>query len=421
MREGRNNGRRLTRRRMGRRGRRSLDSSIHPFRSSCSSCPSWFRGRSAFTLIELIVAVGLMALLMSMIATIFFQATQAFRNARASVEIHQNARAAYDIMLRDLAAATLVNYNPHYLGYFAIGWRPDVEAGEPVATITFTTLADQSGAKAPSAVARPLVALVRYTLEWNGGQATLVGDDPDTGAVEETYNRRTYNLVKRVRFPLLAGTYCDVNQFNERLKDSDPTGGYENPDEDLEITSDILAFNVVSMNVRILYRGHYVSVLDHGRATGGDNDTLLDASTYLGESKGWPALANERIRILGGNNAPDSGTITDNSIDVSPNWAYGAPTARTTYRIENITGAAPPAVPYPSYATPTWIESGPVDKANALFPMVVIEDVSDPNVPVTPMDIRMPYLVEITLRMTDRKSLREYTFTQRFHIPASEN
>ena len=36
------------------------------------------RSRAAFTLIELMVAIGLMALMMSMIATIFYQATQSF-------------------------------------------------------------------------------------------------------------------------------------------------------------------------------------------------------------------------------------------------------------------------------------------------------------------------------------------------------
>ena len=63
----------------------------------------------------------------------------------------------------------------------------------PVAdTLTFTTLAPQPGARyaAPEAVEQ--LALVRYALEWDGGNATVPGSSAP---------RPTYNLVKRVRFP----------------------------------------------------------------------------------------------------------------------------------------------------------------------------------------------------------------------------
>ncbi len=93
-----------------------------------SSCPWWLRSSSGFTLIELLVALGLMAILMTMIATIFSQATQAFHMARASVEIHQNARATFNAMLRDLAAAEFTDYAAGR-GHFAI--EVDYDLTEP--------------------------------------------------------------------------------------------------------------------------------------------------------------------------------------------------------------------------------------------------------------------------------------------------
>ena len=104
--------------------------------------------RSAFTLIELMVAVGLMAILLTMIATIFFQATQSFRFARASIEIHESARAALNALVNDLTAAEFCSYDTNVQGYFALSQGPT----DP-ATGSYT-----AGANCPA----PVSAITRF-------------------------------------------------------------------------------------------------------------------------------------------------------------------------------------------------------------------------------------------------------------------
>ncbi|MGO8705589.1 MAG: type II secretion system protein J [Candidatus Brocadiia bacterium] len=70
------------------------------------------------------VAVGLMAILLTMIAFIFYGATQAFRAARASIEIHESARSALNSLVSDLAAAEFTAYDNGVQGYFALSQGP---------------------------------------------------------------------------------------------------------------------------------------------------------------------------------------------------------------------------------------------------------------------------------------------------------
>ena len=67
--------------------------------------------RSAFTLIELIVAIALASILILVTAMIFKQASNAFSQSDARSEVYQNVRAAFDIIKRDISGATLnTNY-----------------------------------------------------------------------------------------------------------------------------------------------------------------------------------------------------------------------------------------------------------------------------------------------------------------------
>ncbi len=63
---------------------------------------------SAFTLIELIVAIGLMTLLMSTVAVIFIRSSEFFRNNAGETQIAANQRAALDLLARDLAGCVPV-------------------------------------------------------------------------------------------------------------------------------------------------------------------------------------------------------------------------------------------------------------------------------------------------------------------------
>ena len=381
--------------------------------------------QSGFTLIELMVALGLMALLMSMIATIFFQASQSFRMARASVEIHQNARAAFGMMLRDFAAATLCEYEDKQ-GYFALSWQPDLALSNPdaqfVETVTFTTLTDQAGARTS-----PQLALVRYTLERDGGEATM----PDG-----TTKRSTYNLVKKVRFPRLPYYFCDMDEFNINASGTEFSASGGSIDEVQIVTdpnyaftpgetvySDVLALSVLSMHVRIFYEGHLINVVDAGRCTTGSAaGTLVDAN------KNWPTGAGTDMdpftaRLVGGDGTPHEAegiSAGNTSTQITVPGLPGGTANQTTYRIEDGTAF---------YNTPRWTEipdrqtedvpgaaAGTTYAVARMCPMLVIENVAD----ISSMEVRMPYLVEVTLEMTDQRSRRFHTFTQRFHIPASE-
>jgi prepilin-type N-terminal cleavage/methylation domain-containing protein len=72
---------------------------------------STINSRSAFTLVELIVAISLAAMIMVITAIIFKQASSAFSQSDARSEVYQNVRTAFDIIKRDISGATLnTNY-----------------------------------------------------------------------------------------------------------------------------------------------------------------------------------------------------------------------------------------------------------------------------------------------------------------------
>ncbi|HNZ85475.1 MAG: prepilin-type N-terminal cleavage/methylation domain-containing protein [Planctomycetes bacterium] len=59
-----------------------------------------------FTLVELMVAIGLMVLLMGVVVTIFSSSSEVMALAEAKMGIYQNARAAFDLMARDITNMT---------------------------------------------------------------------------------------------------------------------------------------------------------------------------------------------------------------------------------------------------------------------------------------------------------------------------
>ena len=68
---------------------------------------SCLQSRSAFTLVELVVAISLAAMIMLITAMIFKQASSAFSQSDARSEVYKNVRAAFDIIKRDISGATL--------------------------------------------------------------------------------------------------------------------------------------------------------------------------------------------------------------------------------------------------------------------------------------------------------------------------
>ena len=400
-------------------------------------------GRDGFTLIELVVSLGLTALFLSMVATIFFQASNAFSVARSSVIIHQNARAALAMMQDDLAAAQLCEYEDKK-GYFAFGWEPD-ERDRAVQFFTFTTLAEQPGARALVKDVASQVALVKYTLQWDGGAITVQGDNPQTSATETEYQAATYNLIKQVRFPLLANYFCDMNDFFYNWMS---VSGTEYPllenNQDEYVSTDVLAMGVYDMQVRVLYKGGYIEVLDHGRVTSG-NGSVSNQVTVSG--RGWPdlmppALAfTPEVRILGHTGAPqearDLASSAGNALTVNGNFSPGpdgdmdpaTTDGDTSFRIEKSAASSTNCL-QPENEMPEWMElpdrtdtvtAGTTYQGAVMYPMYVFEQVTPHSGDVSMSVDRMPYMVEITLKLADPEGKidKTFTFTRRFAIPSA--
>jgi prepilin-type N-terminal cleavage/methylation domain-containing protein len=62
---------------------------------------------SAFTLIEIVIAISLASVIILGTATIFKQASSAFSQSDARNEVYQNVRATFDIIKRDISGAAL--------------------------------------------------------------------------------------------------------------------------------------------------------------------------------------------------------------------------------------------------------------------------------------------------------------------------
>lgn len=73
-------------------------------------------GPTGFTLLELLAAVTLLAMILVMTGSIISNSSRAWRQANAKIESFQDARAAFDVMTARLSRATLNTYWDYYDG-----------------------------------------------------------------------------------------------------------------------------------------------------------------------------------------------------------------------------------------------------------------------------------------------------------------
>ncbi len=106
---------------------------------------SIFHSHSAFTLIEIVIAISLASVIILGIAIIFKQASSAFSQSDARNEVYQNVRATFDIIKRDISGATL---NTSY----------ELFKGEPNAITFLSSTSNKNG--------QP-IALIKYFLNGN--------------------------------------------------------------------------------------------------------------------------------------------------------------------------------------------------------------------------------------------------------------
>lgn len=72
------------------------------------------RRQAAFTLLEILAAVALLAIILVMTGSIISSSSRAWRQASAKIETFQAARAAFDVMTARLSQATLNTYWDYY-------------------------------------------------------------------------------------------------------------------------------------------------------------------------------------------------------------------------------------------------------------------------------------------------------------------
>ena len=189
---------------------KSTDSKQLPIFNSQSSIVN----RSAFTLVELIVAISLAAMIILITAIIFKQASSAFSKSDARSEVYQNVRATFDIIKRDISGATLnTNYelfkafnNVSAASYSTIG----AKEGSDILTLLSST---------PNLDDRP-IALITYYLKTDNilyklektGTSTLntsiAGFDPET---ETSYRELGFNVsTLQLRYLDTDGTWGDT-------------------------------------------------------------------------------------------------------------------------------------------------------------------------------------------------------------------
>lgn len=91
------------------------------------------RRQRAFTLLEVLVATAVFAVLLGCAFAVIDQSSKAIRRSNAKIDAFQSARAAFDIMTRELSQATLNTY----WDYFDANGQPRRLAGSTTFTPTF--------------------------------------------------------------------------------------------------------------------------------------------------------------------------------------------------------------------------------------------------------------------------------------------
>jgi len=181
--------------------------------STINNIQSTIINRSAFTLIELIVAIALASILILVTAMIFKQASSAFSQSDARSEVYQNVRAAFDTIKRDISGATLNTRYELFQAFNDVSASSysSIEAKEGSDIITLLS-------STPNLADKP-VALITYYLKTdnvlykleNTGTSTLnsaISSLPDSGT---TYKELGFNIsTLQFRYQDTDGTWVDT-------------------------------------------------------------------------------------------------------------------------------------------------------------------------------------------------------------------
>ncbi len=175
---------------------------------------STFRNNSAFTLVELIVAISLATMIILITAIIFKQASRAFSKSDARNEVYQNVRTTFDIIKRDISGSTLNTNNELFKAFNNVSAASYSTIGAKEGSDILTLLSST-----PNLYDRP-IALITYYLKTDNvlyklektGTSTLntsiAGFDPDT---ETSYRELGFNVsTLQLRYLDTDGTWGDT-------------------------------------------------------------------------------------------------------------------------------------------------------------------------------------------------------------------
>ena len=132
---------------------------------------------SGFTLLEVLIAMGIATLLLGSMYSVFTSSQRTFRIQEQMAEAQQNARAAIQLMSRDIIMAGYsTNSNPGIV--FANGTSLTIQNGTNLISYSrysSARLGRRLGSAAPNAVAERVRRLsFKYKYYGNGGEITLV-------------------------------------------------------------------------------------------------------------------------------------------------------------------------------------------------------------------------------------------------------
>ena len=159
------------------------------------------RKNSGFTLMELLVAVGLMVILMTAIVLIFYRSTDVMKIQDARIQIYENARAAVDIIANDIQNAVPVdggqqrlwieNFNRPTMGAVPAGTNMD-GAIDYIGLVTVATA--PAGAGTPTRELRTVYAEY-FLMNDEDSETTMTGKGATVG---QRSQRNIYVLKRRL-------------------------------------------------------------------------------------------------------------------------------------------------------------------------------------------------------------------------------
>lgn len=412
-----------------------------------------------------------MAILLTMIATIFMRATSSFRMARASVEIHQNARTILNSLTEDLTAAEFCNYVQgagNARGHFSLTFDSTVPPAGPTPPPTpWVGHVDGASARnSATALARDTLvgpwpaggltgAYVYITGGTNVGQARrIVDNDADAVTVTPPWNGGTPpdgSTTYTIGFPMLTFTTLAPQ----------PGARYAAPEsvQQLALVRYALEWDGGAAKINNISRPtfHLIKRVRFPRLDDpGLNMNIFDANDT--EIKNWEidpadlnagnydgpysapeptafALLSMNVRAYFGLKGTASAGGLD-YLDDAGKFLSVVPQAPLTGQSLPLIGRAVEIIAVGPAQSQSIVSTGADTRLGAVanwaggpalpgwqyrVPAGWYELAASANpLPWLSLIRRPPAMVEVTFEMTDLRATRTFTFTQRFYIPASE-